>query len=123
MKDPGKICIQEWKMKDKGWKILLGLAGIFSLLMTFLAIYGDQGWQGIKRFQQEIDKLQNRIELLQQENQSLAGEVQKLKDEPYYLEKIAREELGMVRSGEKVFIITKKKDWGRSPIARPDATI
>lgn len=97
-------------MKDKGWKILLGLAGIFSLFMTFLAIYGDQGWRGIKRFQQEINKLQKRIELLQQENQSLAEEIQKLRTEPYYTEKIAREELGMVKPGEKVFIITRKRD-------------
>ena len=97
-------------MRDKGWKIILCLAGAFGLLMTFLAVYGDEGWRDVSRFYQEIDKLHNKIELLQQENKVLVEEIKNLRDEPwYYVEKIAREELGMVKPGEKVFIIMKRR--------------
>jgi cell division protein FtsB len=78
--------------------------------MTYLSIFGDQGLRDVRLFHHEINKLKEKLELLQQENQVLVQEVGNLQDEPYYIEKIAREELGMARPGEKVFIITKKEE-------------
>ena len=72
------------------------------LLFAELTVYG---WQGVVRLRQMGDQLQ----ALEQENVTLRREaerlaqvIDRLRNDPAYLERIAREEGGMVRPGETV---------------------
>ena len=72
------------------------------LLFAWLTVYG---WQGVVRLRQMHDQLQ----ALEQENVTLRREaerlaqvIDRLRNDPAYLERIAREERGMVRPGETV---------------------
>ena len=72
------------------------------LLFAGLTVYG---WQGVVRLRQMHDQLQ----ALEQENVTLRREaerlaqvIDRLRNDPAYLERIAREERGMVRPGETV---------------------
>ena len=72
------------------------------LLFAGLTVYG---WHGVVRLRQMHDQLQ----ALERENVSLRREaerlaqvIDRLRNDPAYLERIAREERGMVRPGETV---------------------
>lgn len=80
-------------------KILL----FFIFLVVIFAIFGNQGL--IKLYKVSIEKekiaLQNRV--ISEENQRLKEEIEMLKTDNRYLERIAREELGMIGRNETVY--------------------
>jgi cell division protein FtsB len=82
---------------------LLIVSGLFLLGMMGLTIWGDQGLLTVQRRQQETMRMAREIEILEQENARLSHEIQRLRVDMVYLEKIAREEIGLVRAGELVF--------------------
>ena len=55
----------------------------------------------------QIGELEKQTQALIIENQKLTGKVQKLND-PAYLERLARECLGMVKPGETAFVVVSK---------------
>jgi len=55
----------------------------------------------------QIGDLEKQTQSLIVENQKLTGKVQKLND-PVYLERLARECLGMVKPGETAFVVVSK---------------
>lgn len=83
-------------------------AKIFFILALALAVgffgFGLWGMGGGKRQQlrQELDELRKSNERLAEENRRLGLEVQALKTRYDYLEKVAREELGLVRAEELI---------------------
>ena len=57
----------------------------------------------MNRIQKEIDNKQLQLEEVNQKNDRLKEEVEKINsDSAEYLEKLARERLGMIKPGEKV---------------------
>ena len=72
------------------------------LLFAGLTVYG---WQGVVRLRQMHDQLQaleRENVTVRREAERLAQVIDRLRNDPAYLERIAREERGMVRPGETV---------------------
>ena len=82
--------------------VLIG-SSLFLLAMMAFTVWGDRGLQAMWRTQHELERLVREIEIIEQKNATLVREVQRLRSDLGYIEKIAREELGMVRPGEIVF--------------------
>ncbi len=59
----------------------------------------------LSRYKEDREALNIRIKELGKENESLKAEIEKLKTDPLYIEKIARKELGMTRQGEIIYRI------------------
>lgn len=76
----------------------LALAGILYLLFTF----GDQEFHLFK-MRTEMARLRDQIRQVQTDNERLRQEIQRLNDDAY-IEKAAREELGMVKANEITYI-------------------
>lgn len=87
--------------------VVLMASGLFLVMMMGLAVWGDRGLLAMWRKHHELDVLAREIETIEQENAVLAREMQRLRKDPQYIEKIAREELGLVRPGEIVFEFPK----------------
>jgi cell division protein FtsB len=66
---------------------------------------GDRGLLAMLRARQEYDVLAAGISRLRAENARLREEARRLREEPAAIEEVARRELGLIRPGEKVFII------------------
>jgi len=81
----------------------LVLAGALVCGIVGFTVFSDQGLLGLYRLKQEKSRLEFRLAQLQAENERLRGEIERLKSDPAYLEKVAREELGMVQQDELVF--------------------
>ena len=49
---------------------------------------------------------QKQMELLKKQNAKLIEEMHLLEEDPYYLEKVARDKMGLIKEGEVVYKIT-----------------
>ena len=79
---------------------MVGIVGYFSYMMVSQHFY-------LNSVNQDYDAAQQRLQSAQQENDALQQEKAQLND-PAYIEKIAREELGMTRQGEMPYIYSRK---------------
>ena len=79
----------------------LGIALVL-LLAAGLAVYGATNAVRVWRMQRAIEALEQDIAALRARQERLTQTVDRLRHDPAYLEKLAREEMGMVREGETV---------------------
>ena len=85
---------------------------IIHLILLFVAsvimvdaLVGDRGLLATIRARHEYDELAATIAHERTDNAHLREEVRRLNEDPTAIEEIARRELGMIRPGEKVFIV------------------
>jgi cell division protein FtsB len=86
-------------LRRYGFRIAFGLLG----LLLIHDIFGSHGFLAMRRAQQEVEAERQRIKALEEENKRLGEDVHSLKTDPAAIERIAREEMGLARPGEKVF--------------------
>ena len=72
---------------------------LFGIAVLSLIIFLP-GYTKVQELRDRNNNLQARIEQLNQENLELQEELKKVKNDPVYQEKIAREKMGVVRKGE-----------------------
>lgn len=77
-------------------------AGLLLVLAAGLAVYGGGGILRVRAMQQEIRQLERELGTLRVQTEKLTATIDKLRHDPAYMEKIAREDLGYVREGETV---------------------
>jgi cell division protein FtsB len=82
--------------------MLYGCA-ILLLLLLFHAIVGERGAIHLWRLQGERARLDEQNYRLQFENRVLRQKIRRLRNDDFYLEKIAREELNLLRPGEVIY--------------------
>ncbi|MBI5967081.1 MAG: septum formation initiator family protein [Deltaproteobacteria bacterium] len=83
-------------------KYLLCLAGLVSG-MAFFTLFGGRDLMQIYQLRAEWDKIKAANVRLREENQKLAEQIERMKHSKEEVEKIAREELGLVRKGEIIY--------------------
>jgi cell division protein FtsB len=95
---------------------------VASLLVAY-AVAGDSGLLTMMRAKRQYDELAISIASVRQENARLREEIRRLREDPSFIEEIARRELGLIRPGEKVFIIRDIAPPKKQPPSppRPDA--
>jgi cell division protein FtsB len=98
--------------------VLTCVIAILALLLN--GLFGDRGYLHVLEKRDRTEALAREVDHLDGENGRLALEIQALRTEPGAIEKIAREELGLARPGEKVFLILGDDDDGGGGNARND---
>lgn len=86
------------------WAVVL-----VSLVIIIDAIVGDRGLLAMLRAREQYEANQTALEQQRAENERMREEVSRLTDDPAAIEELARGELGLMRPGEKVFIIKDLK--------------
>jgi cell division protein FtsB len=82
------------------------LASFIALVaLVVAALFGDRGVLHLMQQKQRAETLAREIDDLRAENQRLAAEIVSLKADPGAIERLAREQLGLARPGETVFLI------------------
>jgi len=86
------------------WKSLLIAAGVV-LVLYFLVtrVLGEMGVVKYYRMKAQYSSLTKEIAKLKQDNVRLRKDVDSLKNDPAYLERVARDKLGLARPGEIVY--------------------
>lgn len=83
---------------------ITGRAMVLAAIITGLLVTAVYPLRTYVAQRQRIGDLERRTALLEEANEKLRREIERLHD-PAYLERLARECLGMVREGEIAFII------------------
>lgn len=74
-------------------------------LLIINALAGDRGLIEIRRVEREYRQVEGQLANLRQENSRLRHEARRLREDPKAIEEAAREELGLMRPDEVLFII------------------
>jgi cell division protein FtsB len=77
-------------------------AAVVLVVAGGLAAYGGSGVLRVRAMQQEIRQLEHEVSNLRAQTEKLTATIDKLRNDPAYIEKLAREDLGYVREGETV---------------------
>lgn len=77
-------------------------SGALGLSLLALVLYGGDSLVKVWRMKREVERLELELQRLRVETDCLTGTVDRLRSDPAQIEKLAREELGYVKKGEKV---------------------
>lgn len=83
-------------------RIAVGVIGLLTVGMVLLALFDPHGTLAVRRQRAKLDQLNSQIETLSNDNVRLNKEIDLLKHDPATIERIAREELGLVKPGEVI---------------------
>ncbi|MFW6198229.1 MAG: FtsB family cell division protein [Acidobacteriota bacterium] len=81
-------------------------------------LFGAGGMVGVYRAEAEIRDLEQRVREAERTNRALEARIDAVRDDPDEIERLAREELFLVRPGDTVYLLPDDPD---DPSARPDA--
>ena len=102
-------------------QILILFISFLLLLAGYSALFGEYGYVALRKAERRSQEYTQQIEQLKKENQGIKNEIRALKKDPTAIEKIAREELGLVREGEiKMAPAKQHEDPSKNPPA-PDS--
>lgn len=90
-------------------KILLSIVSLVLFSLLLFIMFSDSGLADLFKLRSEKDRLIQENARLKRENLRLYRTIERLKNDPEYIESIARKELGMIREGE---VILKPKPPG-----------
>ena len=77
----------------------------FIVLLIFLP-----GYSKLQELKQKNSELETKIEETRDENVQLREEKKKLEEDIVYLEKVAREKMGLVRDGEIIYRLVPEEE-------------
>jgi cell division protein FtsB len=83
----------------RGRALVVAAFGVATLLTLG---YGGQSLARVWQMKHEVESLEREISALRAETGRLTALVGRLRSDPDYIERVAREDLGLVKPGEKV---------------------
>ncbi len=88
-------------------KAFLLLAGVLSIVLGVSLLFSNRGIAELQHARKRVAELKADIARLQAENARLRNEIESVKKSTYAVERIAREDLGMSKKGEIVYMVPK----------------
>ena len=96
-------------VSPRGRRILNVLLGFATVVVMVDALVGEKGLVARMRARAELQKQYASVQTLKQQNVKLRDQAESLRDDPAAIEAVAREELGLIRDGELLFILRDVK--------------
>jgi cell division protein FtsB len=88
-----------------------GVAAI-AIVVLALTVYGARAVLRVSEMRREMDTMERDLVTLRVRTEELTRTVDRLRNDPAYIEKLAREDLGYVREGE-IVLKFPKSDAGK----------
>ena len=101
--------------RSRGRHALQYLLVFIGAVLLVNALVGEKGLLEMMKKRQEYYTLERSLQRARMENAQLREEARRLKEDATAVEDLARRELGLIKPGEKLFIITDVP----SPAERP----
>lgn len=95
--------------KNRRRRFIAAVVAVCALaaLLVYVFVFSRHGYLRRRELARENERLQGELQRLQNENARLREELNRL-DDPEAVEKLAREELGLVKDGETVYRFVEK---------------
>lgn len=84
------------------------LAGVLFLVFAISFVFSDRGLPELQHARTRVAELRADIAKTEAENARLRAEIESVKKSSFAVERIAREDLGMSRKGETIYMLPKK---------------
>ena len=88
-----------------GRRALPALFASLGAVVVVDAVVGDKGLVAMLKARRQYRALEQALDQAKSENTRLREDVRRLREDPAAIEDVARRELGLIRLGEKLFII------------------
>ena len=88
-------------------RIAVGVFGLLTVGMVLLALFDPHGALAIRKQHAKRDQLDADVVALTKENEQLKKEIDQLRHDPATIERIAREQLKLVKPGEIILVPAK----------------
>jgi cell division protein FtsB len=112
-RDPSKPTtkrkVPQARQPERTRRIVHWLLIFVASLIVVDGLVGDRGLLAMLRARHEYDDIAATIARQRGENARLRDEARRLKEDPGAIEEIARRELGLIKPGEKLFIVRDVK--------------
>jgi cell division protein FtsB len=95
--------------QHRGRRIAQLVVVCFAVIVMVDAVVGERGLLAMRRATRQYDELSAALERQRAENARLREQARRLQEDPSAIEELARRELGLIRPGEKVFIVRDLK--------------
>jgi len=86
-------------------RIALAVFGLLTVSILLLAVFNEKGALQVHAQARKLNVIESEIQKLDTENQQLTTDIQALRTDPTAIEKLAREELKLVKPGEVVLVL------------------
>ena len=96
-------------------KVVILLSSVLTIVFLISFFFSEQGISESHRSRKRVDDLRAEIKKLEAENQRLKAEIESLKKSTFVVERIAREDLGMSKPGETVYMLPPEKAQPKKP--------
>ena len=91
-------------MKEKKRRYTYLIVLVFMiLLIAYYTIFGERGILKTRKLGRNLENIRASTQRLKEENEGLKREIRLLQEDDDYVEKIAREELGLAREDEIIY--------------------
>jgi len=80
--------------------------------MLLLIFFGDKGIMDLKIMKMKNERIVQKNNALVQKNISLRQKVVRMKDDPVFIENVARKDLGLIKKDEIILKLEKKSGKG-----------
>jgi len=97
------------KKPTRNGRIVQLLVLVVATIIIVDGLVGDRGLLAMLRARHEYDQLAGSIARQRAENARLRDQARRLREDPSAIEEIARRELGLIKPGERVFIVKDVK--------------
>ena len=78
-----------------------------TLLVLVDSLFGDRGFAARARLNDDMAATASQLSAIRNENAGLREQIRRLESDPDAIEALAREELGLIRPGEVLFLIAR----------------
>ena len=90
-------------------------------LITMVFVLSDVGLLNLWKAQKRIENLRGQIDDLEEKNIAMQDEINMLKNDPFTIEKAARERYGYLKPGDRVYRIITLPVWDEDAAAIPSS--
>ena len=88
-------------------KAVVLLAGVLTIVFFISFMFSDRGLPELQHARARVAKLRADIARLEAENAKLRAEIASVKSSSYAIERIAREDLGLSKKGETIYMLPR----------------
>lgn len=91
------------KVEKQKWGVLIGFALFINLTLLLSFFFGEMGFFNAVQLKKIHSKVAAEVASLQKENERFLSQLELLKNDSKTIERLAREQLGLVKEGELVY--------------------
>ena len=89
-------------------RVVILLSAVMTIVFVISFFFSKEGISELQEARRRVSQLEQDVAHLRGENQRLAGEIANVRSSDFTVERIAREDLGMARPGEIVYVLPEK---------------